>query len=121
MTWRQFLWFAAALLFVAGIDDSATAATWAGVARSNVLVNSKCNALHYTLVTDGNKVRLHFEWPGIIRDVEADLKQDGTFATTYTSVKGDTVHVSGAIRGAAGTLSVGPKGSCGYKDIPLEK
>jgi hypothetical protein len=121
MRWRHFPLFAFALPFVASVNASATAATWAGVAHSNVLVNSKCNALHYTLVTEGNKVKLHFEWPGIIRDVEADLAPDGTFATTYTSVRGDTVHVSGAIKGDAGMLSVGPRGSCGYKDIPLAK
>ena len=40
-------------------SSSATAATWAGVAQSNVLVNSKCTALHYTLAIEGNKVKLH--------------------------------------------------------------
>jgi hypothetical protein len=44
---------------------------------------------------------------------------DGSFATSYVNMKGNTIPVFGKITGDSGEFSIAPSEPCGYKDISL--
>jgi len=110
---------ASLFLFSALAVAQAPSGKWTGNAAPNMGDPARCTPnMAFEFVVTNGKLAGKLDFGNRVQDIEAAVKADGSFDTTFINPNGHPVQVSGKF---GDTFSVVNPIRCGYGKIPLKR